>query len=77
MKGLIVSVAMILSVGAAFAQPADRLLLQRPTLSRTQIVFVYGGDLWKCAAKGAANRLTAGPGVETSGLFPDGTVAFR
>jgi len=79
MKGLIVSVAMILSVGAAFAQPADHVLLQRPTLSRTQIVFVYGGDLWSVPREGgAANRLTAGPGVETNPIFsPDGAkIAF-
>jgi tricorn protease len=79
MKGLIVSVAMVLGVGTASAQPADRLLLQRPTLSRTQIVFVYGGDLWSVPREGgAADRLTAGPGVETNPVFsPDGTkIAF-
>ena len=79
MKGLVVSVVMVVGAGAVSAQPADHLLLQRPTLSRTQIVFAYGGDLWSVPREGgAATRLTAGPGVETNPIFsPDGTrIAF-
>ena len=55
------------------------LLLQRPTLSRTQIVFSYAGDLWSVARTGgAAARLTTGIGIETDPVFsPDGsTIAF-
>ncbi|MGH9595576.1 MAG: S41 family peptidase, partial [Edaphobacter sp.] len=54
-------------------------LLQRPTLSRTQIVFNYAGDLWSVDRKGGnATRLTVGVGTETSPVFsPDGnTIAF-
>jgi tricorn protease len=79
-RGCLVLVALILTAGSAFAQPAsDRLLVQRPTLSRTHIVFVYGGDLWSVPRDGGqAHRLTAGPGVETSPSFsPDGSrIAF-
>jgi tricorn protease len=79
MKGLVFFVVMSLGAAAASAQPADHLLLQRPTLSRTEIVFVYGGDLWSVPREGGhASRLTAGPGVETNPIFsPDGTkIAF-
>jgi tricorn protease len=54
-------------------------LLQRPTLSETQIVFNYAGDLWSVDRKGGkATRLTVGVGIETSPVFsPDGnTIAF-
>src|SRR5947209_6243737 len=60
---------------AADAQSARPLLLRRPTLSRTQVAFVYGGDLWVVAREGGeARRLTAGVGVETRPYFsPDGS----
>jgi tricorn protease len=63
----------------AVAQDAKPLLLRRPTLSRTQVAFVYGGDLWVVSREGGeARRLTAGAGVETDPHFsPDGTqIAF-
>src|SRR6476661_670139 len=51
------------------------LLLQKPTLSRTHIAFVYAGDLWTVTRDGgAAQRLTSGPGVETNPVYaPDGS----
>src|SRR4029078_6285502 len=55
------------------------LLLQKPTLSRTHIAFVYAGDLWTVPREGgSAQRLTSGAGVETNPVFsPDGsTIAF-
>ncbi len=55
------------------------ILAQKPTLNRTHVVFAYAGDLWRVARKGgAAQRLTAGPGVETNPVFsPDGSmIAF-
>ena len=65
---------------AALATAADEpLLLQKPTLSKTHIVFVYAGDLWSVPREGGnAIRLTSGAGVETDPAFsPDGTqVAF-
>jgi hypothetical protein len=55
------------------------LLLQKPTLSRTHIAFVYAGDLWTVLKEGGdARRLTSGLGTETNPVFsPDGsTIAF-
>ncbi|MBN2408862.1 MAG: PD40 domain-containing protein [Candidatus Aminicenantes bacterium] len=55
------------------------ILAQKPALSRTHVVFVYAGDLWKVPREGgAAHRLTTGPGVETNAVFsPDGSlIAF-
>ncbi len=55
------------------------LLAQRPALSRTHVVFFFAGDLWRVSREGgAAQRLTVGPGVETSPVFsPDGSsIAF-
>jgi tricorn protease len=62
--------------GAAFGQPP---LLQKPALSKTQIVFSYAGDLWVVAREGGeARKLTSAVGTETNPHFsPDGTqVAF-
>jgi tricorn protease len=61
------------------AQTNSPLLLQKPALSRTQIVFVYAGDLWTVPREGGeAKRLTAGAGIETNPAFsPDGSqIAF-
>jgi len=62
------------------AAPADpQLLLRFPTISRTQIVFNYAGDLWIVAREGGeARQLTSGVGIETVPHFsPDGSsVAF-
>ncbi|MFN7939390.1 MAG: PDZ domain-containing protein [Bryobacteraceae bacterium] len=64
---------------AATVYGAEPLLLQKPTLSKTSIVFSYAGDLWKVSRDGGnAERLTSGAGTETEARFsPDGTkVAF-
>ncbi|HKP10907.1 MAG TPA: protease, partial [Blastocatellia bacterium] len=63
----------------SLAQTGTPTLYQRPTVSRTQIVFVYAGDLWIVPREGGdARRLTTGVGLETDPVFsPDGsTVAF-
>jgi tricorn protease len=55
------------------------LLLQKPTINRSHIVFNYAGDLWTVPRGGGdAIRLTSAPGVETDPVFsPDGqTIAF-
>src|SRR5262249_15780569 len=55
------------------------LLLRHPTLSASQLFFVYGGDLWSVPRQGgAAQRLTAGNGVASRPAFsPDGNeIAF-
>src|SRR2546422_2965599 len=61
------------------SQSAAPLLLRRPAISATQLVFTYGGNLWIVSRDGgAAQRLTAGPGTENAAAFsPDGKwVAF-
>ncbi len=65
---------------SAFADSQGPLLLQRPALSQTQIVFEYGDDLWSVPRQGGeATRLTASPGIETGPVFsPDGArIAFQ
>lgn len=68
------------AVRLCFAQASDvPLLLQKPTVSQTQIVFVYAGDLWSVSREGGeAKRLTSGVGTETDPKFsPNGaTLAF-
>ena len=67
------------SVAAADAPGTPPLLLRYPTLSQTQIVFNYGGDLWIVSREGGdARPLTSGVGIETVPHFsPDGSsVAF-
>ncbi len=62
-----------------FAQTDSPSLLQKPTLSRTHIAFVYASDLWIVPREGGdAKRLTSGIGTETDPFFsPDGnTIAF-
>jgi tricorn protease len=70
---------LLLAASGAFAQADRPTLLQEPTVSRTQIVFVYAGDLWTVSRQGGdAARLTNGVGLENSPIFsPDGRwVAF-
>ena len=54
----------------SFAQSERPLLLRHPTISRTQVVFSFAGDLWIVARDGGdARRLTSGIGVETDPFF--------
>ncbi|MDB6128522.1 MAG: protease [Verrucomicrobia bacterium] len=66
--------------GVAHAQSDKPLLLQSPSLSKTDIAFAYGGSLWTVSREGGdARRLVVGdPGWATGPLFsPDGQqVAF-
>ncbi|MGE0102900.1 MAG: PDZ domain-containing protein [Blastocatellales bacterium] len=77
-KAMFILLIVLLTATMGLAQEKP-LLVRNPTLSRTQIVFVYAGDLWIVGRDGGeARRLTTGVGIETSPLFsPDGaTVAF-
>ena len=61
-----------------FAQ-VDARMLQYPDVSKTQITFYYGGDLWVVSKNGGtANKLTNAPGQEILPRFsPDGSqIAF-
>ncbi|MBS1226483.1 MAG: periplasmic component of the Tol biopolymer transport system like protein, partial [Candidatus Aminicenantes bacterium] len=76
--GLLVIVALLAAV-PSFAAAEKPLLAQHPSLSRTQIVFAYAGDLWLTGRDGGpAARLTTGVGIESDPAFsPDGSlVAF-
>ena len=64
---------------ASLCAGTEPLLLQKPTLNKTHIVFVYAGDLWSVPRDGGdAVRLTSGAGNETDPAFsPDGSqIAF-
>ena len=63
----------------ATAQSNTPLLLRMPTVSQTQVVFNYGGNLWIVSRDGGdARRLTSDIGEDTDPAFsPDGSmVAF-
>jgi len=80
MRRVLSLVAILLAVELlAVAQSERPLLLRHPTVSQTQIVFGFAGDLWSVARDGGdARRLTSGIGEESDPFFsPDGTqVAF-
>ncbi len=80
MKKTILALSLLLlTASLCFAQANNTPLMRNPTLSKTQIVFAYAGDLWIVGRDGGeATRLTTGVGIETDPVFsPDGTmVAF-
>jgi tricorn protease len=65
-------------VGLAGAVEEPPLLVHAPTLSKTEIVFVYGGYLWSVPrAGGEARQLTTGGHEASPILSPDGEwIAF-
>jgi len=66
----------VLSIAAA---DSGKLLLRNPSVSKTQIVFTYGGDIWTVSRDGGdARRLTSAVGSNNNPVFsPDGTkIAF-
>ncbi len=77
-RALVFAVFLGLAFYAASAAETP-LLLQQPTLSQTQVVFVFAGDLWTVPKEGGeARQLTTGMGAESDPFFsPDGAlVAF-
>ena len=62
-----------------FASAQGTQLLRQPTVSATDVVFVYANDLWKVSRSGGdAIRLTSNEGYESLPHFsPDGQhIAF-
>ncbi|MBI1759900.1 MAG: PD40 domain-containing protein [Acidobacteria bacterium] len=79
MKKLLLTLTLTLLASTTVWPQTGKLLLRNPTMNKTQIVFVYAGDLWIVNRDGGeASRLTTGVGAEFDPLFsPDGTkVAF-
>jgi tricorn protease len=67
------------SLLSSAAGAADMLLLDEPTMSKTQIVFEYGGELWSVPRSGGeAHVLASGMDLLADPIFsPDGSrVAF-
>ena len=75
----VIPLAVFIASLTSSAQSNTPLLLRFPTVSKTQIVFNYAGDLWIVSRDGGdARRLTSDVGEETNPAFsPDGSlVAF-
>src|SRR3954452_5874166 len=74
------TVCVLLCLGAAALTPSsasaqiDARMFRYPAVSKTQIAFVYAGDIWVAPkAGGGAVRLTSSPGEESFPRFsPDG-----
>ena len=67
MRNLCLLIAAFISL-AVTAQGTQ--LLRQPTISNTEIVFVYANDLWKVPIQGGnAIRLTSNEGAESSPHF--------
>ena len=69
------AVVSALAQNAAIPEPIDARLMQMPAVSKTQIAFVYAGDIWIAPkAGGTALRLSSPRGTEQFPRFsPDGT----
>src|SRR5882724_9270800 len=74
------AVVLLLLAPTVNAQSSNQYpLLRKPTVSKTQIAFSYGGDLWIVDRTGGeARRLTSDIGIEIDPIFsPDGKwIAF-
>ncbi len=73
---LLAGLFMLLASTLVLSADSGPLLLQNPTLSKTQIAFAYGGDIWIVGREGGdAQRLVTGAGTLSRPIFsPDGTM---
>src|SRR5579862_9709339 len=72
---LLSSLSILFASIITFAADSGPLLLQSPTLSKTQIAFTFGGHIWIVnRAGGDAQRLVTGSGILSHPVFsPDGS----
>jgi tricorn protease len=72
---LLAGLGMLFASALMFPADSAPLLLQSPTLSKNQIAFAFGGDIWIVGrAGGDAQRLVTGTGVLSHPIFsPDGS----
>ncbi|MGH8225084.1 MAG: S41 family peptidase, partial [Gammaproteobacteria bacterium] len=78
-KWIAAFLALSFCTAAGAADSSNLLLLRYPTMSKTQIAFEYGGQIWEMPrAGGAAHVLASGMDLLTKPIFsPDGSmVAF-
>ena len=55
MRKLVFTVLFLIATSASVIAQADKVTLYRqPTMNRTDIVFVYAGDLWKVSRAGGS-----------------------
>src|SRR6185437_4828422 len=74
MKNLLLALLFVAASVVCVAAQDTPEFLHSPTISRSQIVFVYADELWSVSRQGgAAHLLTSGPGVKSSpSLSPNG-----
>jgi tricorn protease len=75
LRRLLLAVALATVTVPIQGQGEQKLLLQTPTLSKSQIAFCFGGDIWIVdRAGGEAHRLAGSTGTSRNPIFsPDGT----
>src|SRR5215472_7211726 len=76
MRKLVYVVVMVLSGAFPCLGQTRRSLLQSPTVSKTEIAFAHGGDIWIVSREGGeARRLVTGMDRLSNPIFsPDGTL---
>src|SRR5688500_782720 len=73
------TLSLLLIVLIPVISAAQTRLLRQPTISSSQVAFVYGGDIWTASKNGGeAKRITSTAATEASPVFsPDGNwIAF-
>ena len=75
-KPACVAIVLLAASVSCLGESGGPLLLQSPTLSKTQIAFAYGGDIWVVSREGGtAQRLVTGMNRLTGPIFsPDGSL---
>ncbi len=69
-KSVLIFLFLAISLGLGFGQSEKPFLFQQPTLSKTQVVFAFAGDLWIVGREGGeARRLTSAPGNSPATLL--------